>query len=97
MASKANGMNGNPFKKAAPRPNVRAKASKPARPRPQTNVPTPMMPGMKPGTKTTKPCPPVAVTSKAKRSVPVPAVRQGPIPGSPPGRPGSSSGANPGW
>jgi hypothetical protein len=86
-------MPGNPFKKAAPRSNIRPRVSAPSRPKAASNVPTPKMPMAPP-----KPCPPakmgsMRVTTKARRSLGAAKPRQGAIPGSTPGKAGSSPGA----
>lgn len=89
-------MPGTAFRKAAPRPNIRAKVSAPKRPSATSTVPSgPVCPGCKPapGAKMGK----ASVTSKAKRSLGAAKPRQGVIPGSTPGKPGSSPGDNPGW
>jgi hypothetical protein len=90
-------MPGNPFQKAAPRPNIRAKVSAPKRPKAVSTVPAPKQPMSPP-----KSAPPaklgkIRVTTKAKRSLGAAKPRQGVIPGSTPGKPGSSPGASPGW
>lgn len=88
---------GNAFRKAAPRPNIRAKVSKPQRPSAKSGAPgASVCPGCKPAPRT-KGLGNVRVTSKAKQSRGAAKPRQGVIPGSTPGKAGSAPGASPGW
>lgn len=88
---------GNPFRKAAPRPKMRAKVSAPKRPSAKSTVPKgPVCPGCKPAPSAGG-LGAIRTTSKAKNSLGAAKPRQGVIPGSTPGKPGSSPGASPGY